>query len=140
MLRFFHRLKVSQKLMLISVLFMIPDSVLLCLFLISINANIEFAQWEQYGNEYQRPLEELLEHLPNHLALSQQPTDRPGPQLAELANLQARIDQALAKLEKVDAQLGAKLQFTDEGLAKRKREHCQVQNVKLEWQNLAKDI
>jgi len=36
----------------------------------------------------------------------------------------------------VDAQLGAKLQFTDEGLAKRKRGHCRVQNVKLEWQNL----
>ena len=59
----FQRQKVSHKLMLISIFFIIPDSVLLCLFLSSINENIHFAQWEKYGNEYQRPLEELLDQL-----------------------------------------------------------------------------
>ena len=99
MLRFFQGLKVSQKLMLISVLFMIPDMVLLCLFLTSINANIHFAQWEQYGNEYQRPLEVLLEYLPNHLLLARQSVAHASHPTAGLTNLQARIDRALLALE-----------------------------------------
>jgi PAS domain S-box-containing protein len=136
MLNFFHRLKVSQKLMLISVFFMIPDTVLLCLFLLSINDNIRFAQSEQRGNEYQRPLEDLLWHLPDHLLLARRSADGPNPPEAELAMTQARIDQALAALEAVDARLGAELQFTDEGLSKRKREHCRVRNLKAEWQRL----
>ena len=61
MVKLFHRLRVSQKLMLISIFFLIPDSVLVTLFLFSINDNIRFARWEQHGNAYQRPLEQLLE-------------------------------------------------------------------------------
>src|SRR5262245_19451855 len=43
-LQFFQGLKGSHKLMLISVSFMIPVVVLLCLLLASVNANIRFAQ------------------------------------------------------------------------------------------------
>jgi len=138
MRKFFHRLKISQKLMLISFLFMIPDSVLLCLFLITINANIQFAQWEQYGNEYQRPLETLLEDFPNHFLLARQLAAEPK-RTSELSHLEARIDQALSKLEEEDQRLGTKLQFTDEGLTKRQREHFRVQILKTEWNKLKTD-
>src|SRR6266481_4170081 len=120
MLNFFHRLRVSRKLMLISIIFMIPDSVLLTLFLLSINENIRFARWEQYGNEYQRPLEELIEAVPQHLWLSQK-TALDKSHRAELIELETRIDGVFARLQEVDRRLGAKLQFTAEGLAKRKR-------------------
>ena len=122
--------------MLISVLFMIPDMVLLCLFLTSINANIRFARWEQYGNEYQRPLEVLLEYLPSHLLLARQSVAHANHPTAGLTNLQARIDRALLALEATDARLGAKLQFTQEGLSKRQRGHCRVQTLTAEWQSL----
>src|SRR5881394_2141787 len=101
MRKFFHRLKISQKLMLISFLFMIPDSVLLCLFLITINANIQFAQWEQYGNAYQRPLETLLEDLPNHLLLLRKSATGSN-RTSELSGLEKQIDQALSALEDED--------------------------------------
>lgn len=140
MLRFFHRLKVSQKLMLISVFFMIPDTVLLCLFLFSINDNIRFAEWEKYGNEYQRPLENLLEHLPNHLLIARRSNVDQSPHSTELATIQEQIDLGLRTLETTDAKLGVKLQFTDEGLAKRKREHCRVQNLKAEWEALKRNL
>src|SRR5882672_2613598 len=140
MLRFFHRLKVSQKLMLISVFFMIPDTVLLCLFLFSINDNIRFAEWEKYGNEYQRPLENLLEHLPSHLVIARRSAADQGRHSTELAALQEHIDLGLRTLEVTDAQLGIKLQFTDEGLAKRKREHYRVQNLKTEWEALKRNL
>jgi PAS domain S-box-containing protein len=140
MLKLFHGLKVSQKLMLISVFFMIPDTVLLCLFLFSINANIRFAEWERSGNEYQRPLESLLEHLPSHLLIARQSaTDKRRPS-AELAILEGHIDVILRTLEATDGRLGAQLQFTDEGLVKRKREHCRVQTLKVEWQNLKSNL
>ena len=136
MLRFFHRLKVSQKLMMISVLFMIPDSVLLCLFLFSINANIRFARWEEYGNEYQRPLEELLSQLMEHEALLREKPAGAAKALADLAKTQANIDQSFGILEETDRKLGSKLQFTDEGLAKRERQHYRVSILRGEWENL----
>src|SRR5262245_621640 len=133
MLNFFRRLKVSQKLTLISVFFMIPDGVLLCLFLLSINSNIRFAQWEQYGNAYQRPLEGLLEELHVHRLLA----DASGQSARrERAEAETRIEAHFQALMAIDAQLGATLQFTPEGLAKRKREHCRVETLKEEWERL----
>jgi signal transduction histidine kinase len=134
-LKRFHGLRISQKLMLISFFFLIPDSVLLMLFLVSINANIHFAQWERYGSEYQRPLEQLLEDLPSHrlLARGGQPTSQDG---AALVVLQRRLDQAFVDLRAIDSRLGESLQFTDEGLAKRSRAHYRVGTLAREWSEL----
>jgi signal transduction histidine kinase/DNA-binding response OmpR family regulator/HPt (histidine-containing phosphotransfer) domain-containing protein len=139
MFRWFQRLKVSYKLMLISVFFMIPDTVLLCLFLFTINDNIRFAQWEKYGNEYQRPLEELLDELPQHLLLSQRVSAGDEDSVELLGHSRDRIDRAFESLAAIDARLSDKLQFTDEGLAKRNREHCRVQNIRQEWNELKAD-
>ena len=46
MKQWFHNLKVSQKLMLISVFFVMPDALMLYLFITGINVNIEFARKE----------------------------------------------------------------------------------------------
>src|ERR1700680_3632030 len=99
MRRWFHNLKVSQKLMLISIFFVMPDSVMLYLFITDINANIHFAQLEKKGNEYQRPLEDLLELIPQHRLLVQDALNgKPG--IAEqLAKKQAEIDAAFNALE-----------------------------------------
>ncbi len=136
MLQFFHRLRISQKLMLISILFMIPDSVLLCLFLISINDNIHFARWEKLGNQYQRPLEELLQTLPQHLLAASSPASYDPARSERIRKLEARIDGAVSRLEEVDGKIGADLQFTDEGLAKRNRAHFRAHILKAEWTKL----
>ena len=70
MKKWFASLKVSQKLMLISIFFVMPDTLMLYFFITGINANIEFAQLEKKGNEYQRPLEDLLELIPQHRMLA----------------------------------------------------------------------
>lgn len=136
MFRFFHRLKVSQKLGMISVLFMIPDTVLLCLFLISINTFIRFAELEKQGNQYQRPLETLLEEIPKHDLALHALRLTPASAGSQLDESEARIDAAFAALEKVNAELGEELQFTQEGLAKRNREHCRVETLRAEWEKL----
>jgi signal transduction histidine kinase len=136
MKKWFNQLKVSQKLMLICVFFVMPDSLMLYFFITGINANIRFAQLEKEGNEYQRPLEELLELIPQHGALALDAAGGEPQFLEQLAKKQAQIDAAFRALEAVDARLGDELQFTDEGLAKHKREHYGVRNVKGEWQEL----
>ncbi len=135
MRKWFNQLKVSQKLMLISIFFVMPDSLMLYLFISGINQDIRFTRWEQKGNAYQRPLENLLERLPEHQWLAQAPAD-PAPRLAK----QAQIDTAFEQLAEVDARIGADLEFTDEGLAKRKREHCRVRTLRREWEALKAEL
>ncbi|HYR59303.1 MAG TPA: PAS domain S-box protein, partial [Chthoniobacteraceae bacterium] len=132
----FQGLKVSQKLMLISIFFVLPDSVMLYLFITAINDNIQFARMEQQGNVYQRPLEVLLELLPQHGQLAQRSREGETIDAAEISAKAAQIDAAFQQLEEVDARIGTELQFTDEGLAKRHREHFRAQTVRIEWQEL----
>ncbi|MDP9175924.1 MAG: response regulator [Planctomycetota bacterium] len=131
-------MKVAQKLALISVLFMVPDSIMLYLFITSINENIHFARLEQVGNEYQRPLERLLESVPAHrLTARQAPTSAAR---GELLTEEARIDSAFTELKKVDARIGRTLDFTPEGLAKRQRQGCDVATVGAEWEKLRNEM
>src|SRR5438477_6782635 len=130
MKKWFQNLKVSQKLMLISVFFVMPDSLMLYLFITGINENIRFAQMEKKGNEYQRALEALVELVPEHRLLAQRALPGPPPDPDELGKKQGQIEAALAALDVVDTRLGAELQFTDAGLAKRKREHCRVSSLR----------
>src|SRR6185295_16410694 len=136
MKKWFNNLKVSQKLMLISIFFVMPDSLMLYLFITGINTNIRFAQMEKKGNQYQRPLEELLELIPQHRLLAQGVISGGSLAAGQLAKKQRQIDAAFDALEAVDARIGAELQFTNEGLAKRKREHYCVQTLRKEWQQL----
>ena len=132
----FQNLKVAQKLMLISIFFVMPDSLMLYLFITGINSNIEFARMEGKGNAYQRPLEELLKLIPEHRLLAQHAGGGEPLAAEELRAKQQQIDDAFAKLEAVDAEIGPDLQFTDEGLAKRKREHYRAGTLHREWQEL----
>ncbi len=131
----FRGLRVAQKLMLIGVFFVIPDCVMLYLFITAINANIEFAQMEQKGNQYQRPLESLLELIPQHQQLARTSQSSEEAQAA-LAQKVSQIDAAFHALQVVDARIGVDLQFTDEGLAKRHREHFRAPTVQSEWQDV----
>ena len=87
----FKNLKVSEKLALISIFFVMPDSVMLYLFITGINANLQFASLEKKGSEYQRPLEVLLELIPEHERLAEAAlVDSAGGNVAitEVAHLQ----------------------------------------------------
>src|ERR1051325_405161 len=121
MKQWFNHLKVSQKLMLISIFFIMPDSLMLYLYITGINENIRFARMEKKGNEYQRPLEDLLEFIPQHRLLAHLALDGQPPALEWMKQKQGQIDAAFDALEAVDARIGRSLQFTQEGLAKRQR-------------------
>ncbi len=132
----FNNLKVSQKLLLISIFFVMPDSLMLYLFITGINESIQFSQMEAKGNEYQRPLEELLRLIPQHRLLADAAIQGQQPDRAAVASIQSQIDKVFGSLTEVDSRIGGDLQFTDEGLAKRKREHYRVKTVQAEWRDL----
>ena len=73
---------------------------------------------EKYGNEYQRPLQLLLERFSQHDKLTQQYLAGDKQLRAEILNKQQEIDRAFELLEAVNEKLGTVLQFTEEGLGK----------------------
>lgn len=130
-----RRLGVSSKLWTISLAYSLPIAVLLYLMVQGFNKDIDFAQMELYGNTYQRPLEQLLELIPEHQLLAAR-AEQDSQARIQLLTKQAQIDKAFDALENVDQKLGVALQFTDEGLGKRNREHARASKVSKEWQNL----
>ncbi len=134
MLKWFHNLKVAQKLALISFVFVLPDSIMLYLFITSINEYIHFAKLEKVGNEYQRPLETLLDLVPQQ-RLDARRANGNALALDALRRIQ-EIDRAFDAVAEVDSRLGTTLGFTPEGLAKRQRQGCDVASVRAEWERL----
>ncbi len=140
MRKWFRKLKVSQKLALISILFVLPDSVMLYLFITAINDNIDVARLEQKGNVYQRPLEELLELIPQARMIADEALRGNAGAWNDLQTKEKEVDAAFKDLENVDRELGVELQFTDEGLAKRHREYYRPKTVFGEWTKLKSDL
>jgi methyl-accepting chemotaxis protein len=130
----FRNLRISRRLLLISVSFSLPIAVLLGLMINEDVKAVAFARAETHGNSFQKPLMELLDLVPQHqLALQ---FAGAGGSRSAVAGLQGRIDKAFDGLASVQARLGAGLEFTPEGLAKRNREHVQFATVKGEWDSL----
>ena len=131
--RLLSRLKLWQKIVVIICTFTLPLGVLGVFVFHGYHRDIQFAQMEKYGNEYQRPLEDLLDAIPQHQSLCSRFIAGDKQLKSDISSKAAQIDKAFEALESVDAKIGLILQFTEEGLAKRKREHVRVRNVKGEW-------
>lgn len=125
----FKRARISHRLALISASFTLPIAVMLWLIVSGINSDIRFARWETYGNEYQRPLAKLLETIPQHGALALRALGGDNAAKEQIAAKQAEVAAAFTALDAVQAARGEALEFTQAGLAKRKREHVQPANV-----------
>ena len=130
----FSKFRLSGRLTLISAMFTVPLGVLVWLMVSGINSNINFARWEAHGNAYQRPLADLLDLLPRHQLAT---TGASGESASEL---QGKIDQAFIALGAVQAELGEKLQFTTDGLAKRKRQDSHPDALAAKWRSLKDEV
>lgn len=127
--------RIPNKLLWISLSFSLPIAVLLYFMIAGFNSDIRFAQQELAGNEYQRPLHDLLRHLARHQSLSS------GKSVveAELVSTQGKIDQAFQKLDGVQRLLGESLQVTEAGLALRQRSGSLPREMAAAWQKLKAD-
>lgn len=132
----FGQFSVGAKIATICSLFVFPIAVALYLIVSGYSLNLNAARLEQAGNAYQRPLMRLLDELPRHGELAGQLRRGGNDSGGELAQRQGRIDQTFIVLEDVDRQFGTALQFTNEGLALRKREHFRFATLRDEWVSL----
>ena len=128
--KWFSNFKVHQKLLTISLSFLVPISIMFYFILQSVSGYINFATLEQYGNSFQRPLVELFCFIPQHEDLVRRYLEKEEGVLDQILKVQAKLDQEMVLLESVNAKVGVQLQFTDEGLAKRNRSHFRVENVR----------
>jgi methyl-accepting chemotaxis protein len=121
-----------RRFLFISMSFALTALVMLTFIYKGFNNQIAFAEKELKGNVYLRPLLHLSEHLREHQLLSR---DWLGGAVAkpDLKAIQAKIDEGLAELQRVHAQVGDALEFTKEGLAKRQRDHLTVESLMTEW-------
>lgn len=135
MTTYLRSLKLSYQIILIAAIVAIPMACAAFYFISNgIDKDIDTARLEQDGNAFQQPLETLLAKIAEHgrVATSAGPTPA-------ISSVEHDVDAAWSKLESVDKQYGAELQYTTEGLAKRHREHVAILTVESEW-NAAKGL
>ena len=130
-------IRIPTKLTFISLSFALPMAMLLFYMVDNLNkANINFADQELAGNQYQRPLEELLDFVGRHQLAAQRVHTGETGLTAQVTQIQARVDRAFDALTDADARLGVRLEFTPGGLGKRQREHANAGAVKQKWRTL----
>jgi hypothetical protein len=124
----------------ISAAFVLPLAVAVYLLTSAINRDIAFSSLEKDGNAYQRPLESLLQLIPEHRALVFASLGRDPRTNDQIESKQAAIAKAFDALGAVDRTLGVALQFTEVGLAQRKRSHVQLATVRKEWLDMVSTL
>lgn len=101
-------LKVSLKLTLISVAFVIPILVLLYFLTAEQNIRIDFAQKEIYGDEYLRPLKGLMELAPDYKHLNHNQSNGTAGS-SDAKQVESKIDNLFAEIENMETELGESL-------------------------------
>ena len=135
-----NRKKISARLLMISAAFALPIAVMGYLITSRINEDIEFNSLERDGNAYQRPLVSLLQLIPEHQVLAVRLIAGETRVKGEVEAKQTEITGAFDALQAVDKVLGARLQFTEAGLAKRERAHVHPDVVRREWLALVSSL
>ena len=132
-----NRIRIPTKLALMSALFVLPMGVMLSFMVKNINDSfIDFARQELRGNEYQRPLEELLDTVQRHQLVVQRMQDGDVSLASQAAQLSVQVDRNFDVLDAVDALHGAALEFTSDGLGKLGRESAKPSAVRRKWTEL----
>jgi methyl-accepting chemotaxis protein len=137
MFNFFNRIKISTRLWVILATYSVCAAGIV-FFLISRGANqdIDFASNEKIGVEYQRPLEKLLQLIPEHQDLAAAALAGDAGAKSAIASNESQIDSAFDEVSANQSTLGNALNFTPEGLAARGRDRVLPSSVRKEWDDL----
>lgn len=137
MFRLLNNFSIRTRLFLSVTLFVVTLLVALDNAYTSIGTNVEFATKEMMGNRYQRPLANLLRDA-GLLRIAVAQKGFGSDQNKTIADLLDSISANMGQLQKIDADIGADLQFTDEGLAARGRDQLKFEKVAAKWTELRK--
>jgi twitching motility protein PilJ len=119
--------------------FALPIMVLGYFVVSNINTDIEFSTLERKGNEYQRPLEAILQGVVDHQMAVIGHSEGKNVD-AQLASSAETVRKGFEQLAEADSAYGVDLQFTDEGLKKRGRANKNVSSLKSNWAKLLQEV
>lgn len=131
-------MSILQRLLVISGSFLLPISVLLYFTIDGIQDRIDFAALEKQGNNFQRPLEKILRSLINHKNAALVVLGGDNTAITTTSKEETLLDSGVRALEGNGKAFGASLDFTVEGLAKRKREEANIDNFARKWDQFRK--
>jgi hypothetical protein len=140
MLSWLSRVNVSRRLILISVAYSLPIAALAYFELQTREQDVRFSSLETAGNRMQRPLEETLEGLLASVQWVRRLAADPALERAELSKALRKVEDGLSSWGEAARAVGEDLQFTEDGLRKRSRQHIAFGNVEEEWAQLRKRI
>jgi signal transduction histidine kinase/DNA-binding response OmpR family regulator len=115
------RLTYPEKFMLIGAILLLPLILVLTQFLAQINWDIDFSAKERTGVVYIQPLYRFLAGVQEHAALTTSEFNRPATLDERLVVVKSMINDAVADIDAVNAQLGADLNVTEEWAAVREQ-------------------
>lgn len=128
LMKIIDRLTVGQRLMLMTLVFLLPAGVMLWLIAATIDKDISFATYERMGNAYQRPIQKILEAATPYAWAKLEGADASGSE--------AKINEGFTELMKVQGTYGETLQVTDKGLGSRGREAFDPKKLLARWETL----
>lgn len=131
-------MSILQRLLVISGSFLLPISVLLYFTIDGIQDRIDFAALEKQGNNFQRPLEKILRSLINHKNAALVVLGGDNTAITITSKEETLLDSGVRAIEANGKAFGASLDFTVEGLAKRKREEANIDNFARKWDQFRK--
>jgi methyl-accepting chemotaxis protein len=140
MIRFLRNLKLSRKLVLIGLCFMLPMSVLFYFTFKQVDDAIGVSKLELSGTQYVRPLARLLKRVGDHQLLARQFLAGEKDLYDRLLAKQTEIDDDFRDLDAVNQRLGRILQFTPEGLAERAGEKVTAPELAKRWEDLERSL
>ncbi len=104
-----NRLRYTQKFLLITLLFALPLGLATYYMIKEAKVRIDFGQKEIYGNRYLRPLRRLMQHLGEARVLAHGFAAGSVPTRPELVRKHGEIEEDMAEVARVEAELGAQL-------------------------------
>jgi hypothetical protein len=125
-MKIIDKLTIGQRLMLMTLVFLLPAGVMLFLIASTINKDINFAVWERYGNAYQRPIQKILEAKTEYAWAKIEGRDA--------SSYVGAIDSDFDELMAAQKAYGEALQVTPEGLSSRQRDAYAPEKLLARWQ------
>lgn len=133
-----RQMSIARKVFWIGASFSLPIGVLVWLMVSSINSYIDFANKEIWGNQVQRPLEEMMEAVMQHrMTWMKCHESGCGSSLGAPA---AGFEAGYARLKREYALYAAPLELTEQGFTKRGRKGLSVEALGNSWKSLEKKV
>lgn len=139
MTKFLNNLSIGARLYIAITLFLLTLFSALAQAYFAIEANIDFAAKEKMGNLVQRPAAEMLRDA-SYLRADLAKAAAGSLDGETIKGLAASISANMDKLKAALDDVGETLDFTDEGLASRKRSQLKYETVRAKWDDLAKAL